>query len=154
MESSLKHLLTTLLVSAALMTGPACAAGPTNGNPPPQGGQNGQPAPAPGLGLPFSNFLSDDEMGMLFDYLRDSFIATMRNDPEGASMPPELAFKLEVMKQRMLKEGDAYVRQLMQSMQQELDRSLKEYNQQLPQHPLPPAPPVQPQPAPGTPSRT
>ncbi|MCO5761342.1 MAG: hypothetical protein NHG36_07500, partial [Chromatiaceae bacterium] len=76
------------------------------------------------------------------------------NDPEGASMPPELAFKLEILKQRMLREGDAAARQLLQSMQKEMDRALQEYNQPLPQHPQPPAPPAQPQPAPGTPSRT
>ena len=159
MRLPLTNLLPPLLLAATLMVSQAVAAQSNGAQPPAQEGQNGQaaPAPSPGFGLPFSNFLSEDEMGMLFDYLRDSFIATMRNDPEGASMPPELAFKLEILKQRMIKEGDAYVRQLMQSMQQDLDRALQEYNQQLPQHPQPPAPPTppaQPQPAPGTPSRT
>jgi hypothetical protein len=144
-------LLPALLLVSNLWAGQAAWA-QSNGtqapNPPPAN------PPSQGWGLSISSFLSEDEMDMLFEYLRDSFIATMRNDPEGASMPPELAFKLEILKQRMLKEGDAAVRQLMQSMQEDMDRALQEYNQQLPQHPQPPAPPAQPQPAPGTPNRT
>jgi hypothetical protein len=149
--------LPALLLFATLWAGQAAWA-QSNGtqapSPPPANPQAPANPPSQGWGLSISNFLSQDEMDMLFEYLRDSFIATMRNDPEGASMPPELAFKLEILKQRMLKEGDAAVRQLMQSMQEDMDRALQEYNQQLPQHPQPPAPPAQPQPTPGAPSRT
>jgi len=149
--------LPALLLAATLWACQAAWAQPNGTQAPSQPPANSQVPtnpPPQGWGLSISSFLSEDEMDMLFDYLRDSFIATMRNDPEGASMPPELAFKLEILKQRMLKEGDAAVRQLMQSMQEEMDRALQEYNQQLPQHPQPPPAQPQTQPAPGTPSRT
>jgi hypothetical protein len=147
MTQPLKFLLAALLLTFLGATLPARAQG--NGAPVPATPPAEQVAPAkPGWGLSISNFLSDDEMDMLFDYLRDSFIATMRNDPEGATMAPELAFKLAILRQRLIKEGDAAVQQLMQALQKEMDRAQREYNQRQ----APPQAP--PQPAPGVPGRT
>jgi hypothetical protein len=150
MTHPLKTYSTLLLLAACLWAGQA-AWGQGNGTQapsPPLPGQppsTNQPSPAKpatnGWGLSINKFLSDDEMDMLFDYLRDAFIATVRNDPEEASMPPELAFKLAILRQRLIREGDAAVQQLMQALQKEVDRALLEY--QLKQPPQPPQPPVQ-----------
>lgn len=149
MSNAMTHPLKTLsalLLSTTLWAGQA-AWGQTNGPQapsPPLPGQpsTGQQAPAKpateGWGLSISKFLTEDEMDMLFDYLRDAFIATVLNDPEEASMPPELAFKLAILRQRLIREGDAAVQQLTQALQKEVDRALLEY--QLKQ---PPQPPVQ-----------
>jgi hypothetical protein len=145
MNNAMRYLLNTL--SALLMTaslwGGQAAWGQANGVEAPMLPPVDQPAPAKpesgGWGLSISDFLTDDEMDMLFEYLRDAFIATMRNDPEEASMPPELAFKLAILRQRLIREGDAAVQQLMQALQKEVDETLREYLQQQPPQPPTPA---------------
>jgi|GEM_PF-4142399 len=73
-------------------------------------------------GLPFGAFLNEYEMRLVFDFLRDAFIAHMRNE-EPPGLPPELLFKMEVMKQRMLREGDLAVRMMLFALQRELERA-------------------------------
>lgn len=115
-------LITSGLVLAGLPTA-ACRAEPVQ-----------PPAVEATPGLPFSAFLSEDEMRMLFDFMRDAIIAAMKG--EEASMPPELAFKLAILEQRLIKEGNAAVQGLMLLLQQEIDKALKQ---------PPPPPPPQPE---------
>lgn len=107
----------------------------------------GQQAPAQPeskpWGLSLSDFLNHDEQDMLFDYLREAFVATIFN-LEDASMPPELAFKLAILRQRAIREGDAAVQQLMQALQKEVDRAMREYQVQQPPQPTAPAGPNRP----------
>lgn len=88
--------------------------------------------PPPAEGLPFSAFLTEEEMRLLFDYMREAIIAAMKG--EEYRMPPELAHKLAKMQQRLMEQGNAAVRQMMEMMQRELDRALEELKP-------PPAPP-------------
>ncbi len=110
----------------------ACLALPAHAVPPAEPAEPPEFLAEEGEGLPFSAFLSEDEMRLLFDYMRDAIIAAMKGKEAG--MPPELAFKLSVLRQRLMKEGNAAVRQLMWMLREELDRALDE----LPQSPPPP----------------
>jgi hypothetical protein len=133
------------LCLAIASAGPASAA-PGNGRVTEPPAEPAPPAPEK-KGMSINDFLSDDETRMLFDYLRDAFIATVRDDDEEVSMPPELAFKLAILRQRMLREGDAAARLLMQAMQQEMDRAIREYQRlqtPAPPVPYPPEPPARP----------
>lgn len=82
-------------------------------------------ATPPRRSLSLSEFLSDDEQGMLFEYLRDVFFASLSGDEEEASMAPELAFKLSILRQRLIREGDAAARRLVLALQKEVERSLR-----------------------------
>jgi len=98
--------------------------------------------------LKLSDFLSDDEMGMLFEYLRDAFFASLRGNEEEAVMAPELAFKLSILRQRLIREGDAAARQVMLALQKEVERALAEYQRKKSQQEgevVPPAAPALPQ---------
>lgn len=82
------------------------------------------PPPPPAEGLPFSAFMSEDDMRLLFDYMRDAIIAAMKG--EEYRMPPELAHKLAKIQQRLMEQGNAAVRQMMEMMQKDLERALEE----------------------------
>lgn len=83
------------------------------------------PAPPPGgPGLPFNAFLSEEELRLLFDYTRDAMIAAMKG--ERYRMPPELAHTLARVQERLMRQGNAAVRQMMEMIQKDLDRALEE----------------------------
>ncbi len=83
------------------------------------------PAQPPiGQGLPFNAFLSEGELRLLFDYARDAMIAAMKG--ERHRMPPELALALARVKERLMRQGNAAVRQMLEMMQKELDRALQD----------------------------
>ncbi len=89
--------------------------------------QESAPEPRPearseARGLPFAAFLNENELRDLFDFMRDAVIAHMKEE-EPPGLPPELMFKLEVMKQRMLREGDLAVRMMLFALQRELERA-------------------------------
>ncbi len=91
--------------------------------PPPDG-----PPPA---GLPFNAFLSEDELRLLFDYTRDAMIAATKG--ERYRMPPELAHTLARVRERLMRQGNAAVRQMMEMMQKDLDRALEEMKPPAPE---------------------
>ena len=121
----LRFVLPLLLVLSA----PAQAYDPLGTTPP--AAENTPSAPPPAGGLPFAAFLSEDEMRDLFDYFRDVFIAQMKGE-EPPLLPPELTFKLEILKKRMHKEGNLAVQQLLRALQKEIDRSLREQRNPAP----------------------
>lgn len=108
-----------LFLSLAVLTSCALAA-----DAPPQ------EAPPP-VGLPFNAFLSEDEMRLLFDYTRDAMIAAMKG--ERYRMPPELAHTLARVQERLMRQGNAAVRQMMELLQNELDRALEEMKPPAPE---------------------
>ena len=90
------------------------------------------PQEAPPLaGLPFNAFLSEDELRLLFDYTRDAMIAAMKG--ERYRMPPELAHTLARVQERLMRQGNAAVRQMMEMMQKDLERALEEMKPPAPE---------------------
>lgn len=86
-------------------------------------------APKPGptlsaLGKSLRNYFTEEELDLLFDYMRESVLASFKG--EEVSLPPDLAFKLEVLLVRMKKEGILYLDNLMRQLEQDIKRSLKE----------------------------
>ncbi len=129
------------LFAVLLSTGlclPALAG--NNGVPP--NAANGQPpaasaepetraaAPAPAsptlsdLGRSLRNYFTEDELDLLFEYMRDSVIAAFKG--EEVYLPPDISFKLEILTMRMKKEGGHYMDNLIRQLERDLARGLKE----------------------------
>ena len=91
--------------------------------------------PSPTLsewGHALKNALTEEETRLLMEYVRDSVMAGF-ND-EQVTLPPDLAFKLEVLTQRMKKQSTYYLDNLIKQMEEDISRALKEK--------MKPAPPV------------
>mgnify|MGYP001004922988 CR=1 FL=1 len=100
-------------------------------------------APSPSLsdlGRSFKNALSEEETSLLIEYMRDSVLAAF-NDEE-VTLPPDLAFKLEVLQQRLKKESNYYLDNFLKQLEADIKRSLKEKME------VPPAKPYTPPPVP------
>jgi len=90
------------------------------------------------LGHSFKNALTEEETRLLIEYMRDSVLAAFKD--EEVNLPPDLAFKLEVMAQRLKKESNFYLDNLLKQLEEDIKRSLKE-KMEVP----PPVPYVQPE---------
>lgn len=86
-------------------------------------------------GLPLSAFLTEQEMRLMFDYLRDALLAALKG--ERYRMPPELAHTLARVQERIMRQGNAAVRQMLEMLEKDLSRTLEEMK--------PPAPEPQPE---------
>ena len=76
------------------------------------------------LGKALSNYFTPEEQDLLVDYMKESVLAAFKG--EEVFLPPDLAFKLEILLQRMKKEGILYMDNLMQQLEHDLKNSLKE----------------------------
>lgn len=104
---------------------------------PPTGGAD-KPPPGPSLsdlGKSLRNYFTEDELDLLFEYMKESVVASFKG--EEVHLPPDLAFKLEVLLVRLQKEGGRYMENLIQQLERDLKRTLKE---KLLSPPLPPPP--------------
>jgi hypothetical protein len=128
--------LAPLLLSLAL-AGPAlaqeAAKEPAQPPAPPQA------APAPEVSLvdmvkALSKFLTEEEVELVYDYMWDVSIASLKGTPEEVTLPPELAFKLTILQARIVKEGGFYLDGLARRMEKDLQHWREEK--------LKPAPPV------------
>lgn len=81
-----------------------------------------------------SQFLTEEEVQLVYDYLWDSSVAALKGSPEEATLPPELTFKLAILQKRIVKEGGYYLDVLARKMEKDLAR----WRDQL----LTPGPPV------------
>ena len=127
---ALSSLLLALLLGLGLGHGPASANG-NNGQSAPVSSPNGSEAkPAPAsptlsdLGRSLRNYFTEDELALLFEYMKDSVIAAFKG--EEVFLPPDLAFKLEILVARMKKEGGHYMDNLVRQLEKDLERNLKE----------------------------
>lgn len=93
------------------------------------------------LGHSFKNALTEEETRLLIEYMRDSVLAAFKD--EEVTLPPDLAFKLEVLMQRLKKESNFYLDNLMKQLEADIKRSLKEKMEVPP--PAPYTPPQVPQ---------
>lgn len=107
------------------------------------------------LGRSLRTYFSEEELALLFEYMRNSVIAAFKG--EEVYLPPDITFKLEVLMVRLKKEGGHYMDNLIRQMERDLARSLKEKLKpppvrdqpyEVPPYPRPLAPPVLPLPAP------
>jgi hypothetical protein len=76
------------------------------------------------LGQQLKSALTEEETALLFAYMRDSVLATFKD--EEVDLPPELAFKLEVLQHHMKKVGGIYLDNLAKQLEADIRRSLKE----------------------------
>ncbi|TCJ14706.1 hypothetical protein EZJ19_08960 [Parasulfuritortus cantonensis] len=67
-----------------------------------------------------SQFLTEDEVQMVYDYLWDSSLAALKGSQEEVTLPPELAFKLAILQKRIVKEGGVYLQGLALKMEKDL----------------------------------
>jgi len=89
------------------------------------------------LGHAFKNALTEEETSLLIEYMRDSVLAAFKD--EEVTLPPDLAFKLEVLMQRLKKESNYYLDNLLKQLEEDIKRSLKEKMEVQP--PVPYTPP-------------
>jgi hypothetical protein len=94
------------------------------------------PAPAPeagattkkktlsDLGESLGSYFTQDEMDLLVEYMKESVLAAFKG--EEVFLPPDLAFKLEVLLVRLKKEGTLYMDNLIKQLEADLKRSLEE----------------------------
>jgi len=94
------------------------------------------------LGRSLRNYFTEDELNLLFQYMRDSVLAAFKG--EEVSLPPDLAFKLEVLLARMKREGGHYMENLMRQLEKDLERNLKEKLREKMAEPPPTVPAVRP----------
>jgi hypothetical protein len=88
-------------------------------------------APAPEASLmemlrALSRFLTDEELELVYEYLWDASIASLKGSSDEVELPPELAFKLAILQKRIVKEGGHYLDGLARQMAQDLDRWQKD----------------------------
>lgn len=98
-------------------------------------------APSPSLsdlGRSFKNALTEEETSLLLEYMRDSVLAAF-NDEE-ITLPPDLAFKLAVLEQRLKKESNYYLDNFLKKLEEDIKRSLKEKMEVPPAKPYTPPP--------------
>lgn len=124
---------------------PAVPAPPQVPAAPPQPADVAAPAAGPtlsDLGKSLRNYFTEDELDLLFEYMKESVVAAFKG--EDVYLPPDLAFKLEILLVRMQKEGGRYMDNLVQQLERDLKRSLKE--KLAPPQPAAPAalPPTEP----------
>jgi hypothetical protein len=112
----------------------AQANGKGSGNGKPEAQANAQAPDLTAMIRSFGQFFSEEEIDLLYDYLRDTTLAALKGDEE-VLLPPDLAFKLEVLQQRMKKEGAFYFQNLIRQMERDLDRALQDYRSPPPPPP-------------------
>ncbi|MDD4881111.1 MAG: hypothetical protein PHR30_07315 [Gallionellaceae bacterium] len=96
-------------------------------------------APAPETSLvdmvrALSQFLTEEEVQMVYDYLWDTSIATLKGSDEEITLPPELAFKLAILQKRIEKEGGHYL----QGLSLKMEKDLAHWRESLNNPPPPP----------------
>lgn len=105
---------------AAIISPPADAVAPENGS-------KAKPPAAPtlsDLGRSLRNYFTEEELSLLFQYMKESVMAAFKG--EEVYLPPDLAFKLEILLVRMKRESDHYMDNLIMQLEKDLKNSLKE----------------------------
>lgn len=90
------------------------------------------------------NYFTEEELHTLFDYLRDVSIAGLQGKSDEVLLPPDLAFKMAILQERMMREGQYQMQLMMKQLERDIDQALKDFfTLPLPADPKPskPAPP-------------
>jgi hypothetical protein len=128
-RTSLPGFLLALGIGMAVFPRASVADNGAPAPPPPASGAPSQVAPPPGpslsdLGRSLRTYFTEEELDLLFEYMRDSVIAAFKG--EEVTLPPDLSFKLEILLVRMKKEGGHYMDNLIRQLEKDLERNLKE----------------------------
>ncbi|MBK9325012.1 MAG: hypothetical protein IPN00_01285 [Hydrogenophilales bacterium] len=128
-RSSLPGFLLALGLGMAVLPLASAADNGSPASPPPANGAPPQVATPPGpslsdLGRSLRSYFTEEELDLLFEYMRDSVIAAFKG--EEVTLPPDLSFKLEILLVRMKKEGGHYMDNLIRQLEKDLERNLKE----------------------------
>lgn len=86
-----------------------------------------QPPAAPtlsDLGRSLRNYFTEEELSLLFQYMKETVMASFKD--EEVNLPPDLAFKLEILLVRMKRESDHYMDNLIAQLEKDLKNNLKE----------------------------
>jgi len=111
---------------AAAALAPSTAAAPETPMQPAPAEQTQAPPPPTlsDLGKSLRNYFTEEELSLLFEYMQESVISAFKG--EEVSLPPDLAFKLEILLVRLKKEGGHYMDNLITQLEKDLKNSLKE----------------------------
>ena len=113
MRTTNRQCLRTALMAAAFLAlnvqASDTGAAPLPASPPPAEEIQGPPPSLLGILRSLSKFLGQEDINLLYEYLRDSIIASITKQEEEVLMPPDLAFKMEIIKKRAEIEGNHYV---------------------------------------------
>lgn len=88
------------------------------------------------LGRSLGTYFTPEEQALLMEYFKESIFAAFKG--EEVFLPPDLAFKLEVLMRRMQRMGGMYLDNLVKQMEADLRRSLRAHFPHL----VPEAPPT------------
>jgi hypothetical protein len=119
----------TRLATNESSAGSSTAAAPSAATPAeaPSAAPEAPPAQSPSLsdlGNSLRNYFTEDESKVLYEFMKDTLVSSLKGTEATTSLPPDLAFKMEVLIARMKREGGAYMDQL----SQELDAEMKKRN--------------------------
>lgn len=112
--------------AAPVTTTATTATTPTESAAPADSGK-AQPAAAPtlaDLGRSLRNYFTEEELSLLFQYMKESVMASFKD--EEVNLPPDLAFKLEILLVRMKRESNHYMDNLIEQLEKDLKNNLKE----------------------------
>lgn len=76
------------------------------------------------LGKSLRSYFTEEELDLLFEYMKESVVASFKG--EEVSLPPDIAFKLEILLVRLQKQSGQYMDNLIKQLERDLKRSLKE----------------------------
>jgi hypothetical protein len=96
-------------------------------SPPPPAPTPPQVVPAPtlsDLGRSLASYFTEEELTLLFQYMKETVIASFKD--EEVNLPPDLAFKLEILLVRLKKESNFYFDNLINQLEIDLKKNLKE----------------------------
>lgn len=99
------------------------------------------------LGKSLRSYFTEDELDLLFEYMKESVLASFKG--EEVSLPPDIAFKLEILLVRLQKQSGQYMDNLIKQLERDLKRSLKEKLTPPGAQPPPPLPQTTPASGPG-----
>lgn len=123
-NSARRVMAAALLAGLALWQTPAWPQEPPRSEPPAPSAEQSMDLDAVARRL--RNYFTEEELHTLFDYLRDASIAALQGKGEEVLMPPDLAFKMAILQERMMREGHYQMQLMMKQLERDIDRALKD----------------------------
>lgn len=129
------RIATSLLMLTLAGTGPALAQ-----QTPPQAEPPTASVDLDAVARRLQNYFTEEELRTLFDYMRDMTIAALQGKGDEVLLPPDLAFKMAILQERMMREGQFQMQLMMKQLERDIDKAMKD----MFTFPPPSAPPAEP----------